>query len=206
MTLRSSCFGSSVDHGNGVTLDFATSSETICHPSTSPFSCRTRNWAAASNELWRDRGVTCAELGCPQVGRGARGRVGGVRSPPPRSSFERAHGFGRDELGDELLEWLLQRGETARSEDARDSFFAMATVRSDDGFQPSSLAVNCTMRARRTGAPTTQHVPPTTPSFPPIDQLARVAENHDLRPIGPPMTPDEASAIITKNPRSAQPA
>ena len=71
------------------------------------------------------------------------------------------------------------------------------------GEQPARILVvhdNSTFRdfVRELGAPTTQHVPPPNPSFPPMDQLARVAGDHDLRPIGPPMTPDEASAIITR--------
>jgi len=77
------------------------------------------------------------------------------------------------------------------------------------GERPARILVvhdNSTFRdfVRELGARTTEHVPPPTPSFPPMDQLARVAGNHDLRPIGPPMTPDEASAIISSRIR-AQP-
>jgi len=79
------------------------------------------------------------------------------------------------------------------------------------GNQPARILVmhdNSTFRdfVRELGAPTTQHVPPPTPSFPPMDQLARVAGAHDLRPIGPPMTADEASAIITTTRAQPQPA
>jgi mannose-6-phosphate isomerase-like protein (cupin superfamily) len=79
------------------------------------------------------------------------------------------------------------------------------------GDQPARILVvhdNSTFRdfVRELGTPTTQHMPPPTPSFPPMDQLARVAGKHDLRPVGPPMTPDEASAINTRTRAQPQPA
>jgi mannose-6-phosphate isomerase-like protein (cupin superfamily) len=46
------------------------------------------------------------------------------------------------------------------------------------------------------GVPAPEHVVPHQPSFPPLDELARVASRHDIRPIGPPMTVDEASRIV----------
>ena len=69
------------------------------------------------------------------------------------------------------------------------------------GDQPARiLAVhdNTTFRdfVRELGVPTTERVPPPAPSFPPFDELVRVAAAHDLRPIGPPITPDQASAIV----------
>jgi mannose-6-phosphate isomerase-like protein (cupin superfamily) len=51
---------------------------------------------------------------------------------------------------------------------------------------------------RELGAPAAELVPPPTPSLPAMEQLARAATAHDLRPIGPPMTPDEASAIVER--------
>ena len=51
---------------------------------------------------------------------------------------------------------------------------------------------------RELGAPTTARVPPPAPSFPTMDELVRVASNHDLRPIGPPLTADQAAAIIAR--------
>lgn len=79
------------------------------------------------------------------------------------------------------------------------------------GTQPVRLLVvhdNTTFRdfVRDLGTPTTERVPPPAPSFPSLDELARVAGNHDLRPIGPPMTPDDASAIIKKARPQHQPA
>jgi mannose-6-phosphate isomerase-like protein (cupin superfamily) len=67
---------------------------------------------------------------------------------------------------------------------------------------------NATFRdfVRELGAPTAEHVPPPTPSFPPMDELIRVAGKHDLRPIGPPLTPDQAAAIIAKTRDIRQPA
>jgi hypothetical protein len=49
---------------------------------------------------------------------------------------------------------------------------------------------------RELGAPAAELMPPPTPSFPALEELARVAAAHDLRPVGPPMTPEEASAIV----------
>jgi mannose-6-phosphate isomerase-like protein (cupin superfamily) len=61
---------------------------------------------------------------------------------------------------------------------------------------------------RELGTPTDELVPPPIPSFPSMEELGRAAGAHDLRPIGPPMTPDEASAITTRvgEPRQAAPA
>lgn len=41
-----------------------------------------------------------------------------------------------------------------------------------------------------------QRVVPHEPSFPPLDELARVAARHDIRPVGPPMSEEQAQAII----------
>ena len=46
------------------------------------------------------------------------------------------------------------------------------------------------------GAPAREHVLPNPPSFPAIEELVRVAALHDLRPVGPPMTIDEAASIL----------
>jgi mannose-6-phosphate isomerase-like protein (cupin superfamily) len=40
------------------------------------------------------------------------------------------------------------------------------------------------------------HVVPTQPHFPPMDELARIAASHDLRPIGPPMSVEESDAVL----------
>jgi hypothetical protein len=45
---------------------------------------------------------------------------------------------------------------------------------------------------------TDERVPPPVPSFPPIDELVRVANTHDLRPVGPPMTEDQARELIAR--------
>jgi mannose-6-phosphate isomerase-like protein (cupin superfamily) len=50
---------------------------------------------------------------------------------------------------------------------------------------------------RALGVPAAAHVVPTQPVFPPMDELARVAHAHDLTPIGPPMSADDANAILT---------
>ena len=50
---------------------------------------------------------------------------------------------------------------------------------------------------RALGVPAAEHVVPTQPVFPPMDELTRVARAHDLTPIGPPMSADDAAAIFT---------
>ena len=37
---------------------------------------------------------------------------------------------------------------------------------------------------------------PDQPVFPPMDELARVAGSHDLTPIGPPMSAEDAVAAL----------
>ena len=49
---------------------------------------------------------------------------------------------------------------------------------------------------RDLGTPAGAHVVPDQPVFPPMDELARVASNHDLTPIGPPMSAEEAGAVL----------
>jgi mannose-6-phosphate isomerase-like protein (cupin superfamily) len=78
------------------------------------------------------------------------------------------------------------------------------------GEQPARiLAVhdNATLRdfVRELGVPTVERVPPPTPSFPAIEELARVAGKHDLRPIGPPLTADQTSAIMARTANLRQP-
>ena len=48
---------------------------------------------------------------------------------------------------------------------------------------------------RDLSSPATAHVVPTLPQFPPMDELARIAASHDLRPIGPPMSVDESDRV-----------
>jgi mannose-6-phosphate isomerase-like protein (cupin superfamily) len=49
---------------------------------------------------------------------------------------------------------------------------------------------------RELSTPARAHVVPTQPHFPPIDEMARIAASHDLRPIGPPMSVEECDAIL----------
>lgn len=53
---------------------------------------------------------------------------------------------------------------------------------------------------REVGVPASVRVVPSDPTFPPIDELVRIAASHDLRPIGPPMTAGEAEAVLTTVP------
>ena len=49
---------------------------------------------------------------------------------------------------------------------------------------------------RDLGAPATARVVPSQPVFPPIDELARIASSHDLRPIGPPMSIEDSDRVL----------
>ena len=71
------------------------------------------------------------------------------------------------------------------------------------GDQPARILTvhdNETFRdfVRELGQPTTERVPPPNPSFPPIDELTRIANRHDLRPVGPPMSEDQATEVIAR--------
>ena len=49
---------------------------------------------------------------------------------------------------------------------------------------------------RDLSAPATARVVPSQPAFPPMDELARIASSHDLRPIGPPMSVEDSASIL----------
>ena len=49
---------------------------------------------------------------------------------------------------------------------------------------------------RDVGTPATARVVPSNPTFPPVDELARIAATHDLRPIGPPMSAEESDSVL----------
>ena len=49
---------------------------------------------------------------------------------------------------------------------------------------------------RDIGAPASARVVPSIPTFPPMDELARIAASHDLRPIGPPMSAEESDKML----------
>jgi mannose-6-phosphate isomerase-like protein (cupin superfamily) len=49
---------------------------------------------------------------------------------------------------------------------------------------------------RDLGTPATARVVPSNPTFPPLDELARVAASHGLRPIGPPISPDDIDTVL----------
>jgi mannose-6-phosphate isomerase-like protein (cupin superfamily) len=53
---------------------------------------------------------------------------------------------------------------------------------------------------RDLGVPAKAHVVPPHPRFPPMDELARVAGSHDLMPVGPPMSADDADAVLSASP------
>ena len=57
---------------------------------------------------------------------------------------------------------------------------------------------NATFRdlIRDIGRPAGARTVPAEPVFPPSDELARVAATHDLTPIGPPMSADDADAVL----------
>jgi mannose-6-phosphate isomerase-like protein (cupin superfamily) len=49
---------------------------------------------------------------------------------------------------------------------------------------------------RDVGVPAGSRVVPPSPIFPAPDELARVAATHDLTPVGPPMSADQATAAL----------
>jgi hypothetical protein len=49
---------------------------------------------------------------------------------------------------------------------------------------------------RDISTPATERVVPSHPTFPPMDQLARIAVFHDLRSIGPPMTAQDSETVL----------
>jgi hypothetical protein len=70
------------------------------------------------------------------------------------------------------------------------------------GDQPTRILTvhdNATFRdfVRELGSPAADRVVPTHPSFPTMDELVRVAAQHDLKPVGPPMSADQAATILT---------
>jgi hypothetical protein len=51
---------------------------------------------------------------------------------------------------------------------------------------------------RELGVPAGARIVPTEPVFPPMDELARVAGAHDLRPIGPPLNAEDAEQRLCR--------
>jgi mannose-6-phosphate isomerase-like protein (cupin superfamily) len=49
---------------------------------------------------------------------------------------------------------------------------------------------------RELGVPAAAHVVPTQPVFPSMEELARVAIAHDLAPAGPPLSDEDAGAVL----------
>jgi mannose-6-phosphate isomerase-like protein (cupin superfamily) len=49
---------------------------------------------------------------------------------------------------------------------------------------------------RDLGTPATARTVPSHPTFPPMDELARIAAAHDLRPIGPPMSIEDGGSVL----------
>ena len=49
---------------------------------------------------------------------------------------------------------------------------------------------------RDIGTPATARVVPATPSIPPMDELARIAASHDLRPMGPPLNAQDTDSVL----------
>jgi mannose-6-phosphate isomerase-like protein (cupin superfamily) len=49
---------------------------------------------------------------------------------------------------------------------------------------------------RHLGTPAKERVVPREPNFPPMDELARIAASHDLRPMGPPMSAEDGNSVL----------
>jgi quercetin dioxygenase-like cupin family protein len=58
---------------------------------------------------------------------------------------------------------------------------------------------NATFRdfIRDLGVPAEARVVPPQPAFPPMDELVRIATSHDLTPVGPPMSAEDADAVLS---------
>ena len=50
---------------------------------------------------------------------------------------------------------------------------------------------------RDLGVPATERIVPPSPSFPPMDELVRIASSHDLTPVGPPMSVEDSDALLS---------
>ena len=50
---------------------------------------------------------------------------------------------------------------------------------------------------RDLGTPAPARVVPNDPMFPPIQDLARIAASHDLRPMGPPMSAEDSETVLS---------
>lgn len=51
---------------------------------------------------------------------------------------------------------------------------------------------------REVGIPADAQIVPTQPVFPSLEELARVAGAHDLRPMGPPLSANDADAVLAR--------
>lgn len=51
---------------------------------------------------------------------------------------------------------------------------------------------------RDIGTPAAARVVPSDPTFPPMDELARIATSHDLRPAGPPLSAGDSLPAATR--------
>lgn len=49
---------------------------------------------------------------------------------------------------------------------------------------------------REVSVPAGERVVPANPTFPPMEEGARIAASHDLRPIGPPLSVEEADTLL----------
>jgi mannose-6-phosphate isomerase-like protein (cupin superfamily) len=49
---------------------------------------------------------------------------------------------------------------------------------------------------RDVSVPAAARAVPSAPAFPPMDELARIAASHDLRPIGPAMSAEDSDSIV----------
>lgn len=48
------------------------------------------------------------------------------------------------------------------------------------------------------GVPAAARVVPSQPAFPPLDEMVRRTSSHDLRPVGPPMSIEDADTILAR--------
>jgi hypothetical protein len=75
----------------------------------------------------------------------------------------------------------------AAKEVARCHMFASTTVHDNASFRDF---------IRDLGSPATARTVPSQPAFPPMDELARIAASHDLRPVGPPLSAEDSDTVL----------
>ena len=59
-----------------------------------------------------------------------------------------------------------------------------------------AIAADVARALREVGVPAGSRIVPVEPVFPSMDELARAAGTHDLRPIGPPLSAEDTDRLL----------